>query len=119
MTEFSAAFRDHVVPRLDRMIRFQAIQVGFNDVEFSQAASAVMGRAVKMGASYLPPSILLDLEDWVITKLASYLDEIWSEQETWRTLTSMERADAYRRAARGDQQLYWSMMATDSGARNV
>lgn len=119
MTAFPEAFKAHVMPKLRRMIRVQAIKVHNGDTEFLDAVSAVMGRAVSVGASYLPADLLNDLSDFVLVTLTA---DIAQAEGIADSLAAQEAADPvgyYTRLAGDDVQLQRTFAATSPEYRRA
>ena len=74
-SDFAAAYRAHVVPKLREVIAVRGHFVGIGLYEFSAAHSEVMAIACRLGANHLPEGHFLNLEDWCLATLANVAGE--------------------------------------------
>lgn len=74
-SDFAAAFRAHVVPKLREVIAVRGHFVGIGLYDFGAAHADVMAVACRLGANHLPEPHLLNLEDWCLTTLANVAAE--------------------------------------------
>lgn len=70
---FPAHFREHVLPRLRRLVTAEAFCVVRGAQSWSEAFDGTMRYAQRYGALYLPPGVFADLDDWIS---ATLLEEI-------------------------------------------
>ena len=73
MKLFSNHFAEHIIPRLQNLIRAEAVCVARHVEDYGGAFAAVMAYANRYGASHLPDEIHADLEDWVSSELAEQI----------------------------------------------
>lgn len=75
MSTFASAFREIVVPKLQRWVELEAICVARGLDSFSEAYDTIHQEARALGALHLPVDIFADLEDWIATKLLAEIDK--------------------------------------------
>lgn len=68
---FATAYRQHVVPRLARMIEVEAFFVALGSRSFSDAQTTIIHEALRLGAQSLTDEMFDDLSDWISAKLLS------------------------------------------------
>jgi hypothetical protein len=91
MVEFAAAFRQHVIPRLQTQVRELAWD-GW-DQDFSASMEELHGTARRHGAGYLAPEHWDDLDDWLAKTLIDEIEASERErEEADKFVASMLRA---------------------------
>lgn len=68
---FATAYRQHVVPRLARMVDVEAFFVALGSRTFNDAQTTVIHEALRLGAQSLTDEMFDDLSDWISAKLLS------------------------------------------------
>lgn len=86
MSNFSATFREIVVPDLRRACRLNALAVARERCSFTDAWIAVMAQARRRGATHLPMAIIIDLEAWIDTTILQTIADIEIRPETAREI---------------------------------
>lgn len=86
MSDFSATFREIVVPDLRRACRLNALAVARERCSFTDAWIAVMAQARRRGATHLPTAIIIDLEAWIDTTILQTIADIEIRPETAREI---------------------------------
>ena len=65
LSDFGAAFRAHVIPRLRPLVMCHADLLALDMETFTEAQSAILRMAIKHGALHLPPGELALIENWI------------------------------------------------------
>lgn len=97
---FAAEYRRIVVPRLQRMARFQGLLIATGAQDFSDAFATIMREALRLGAAHLAPDNLPDLEDAVTEWLLAAIDAVQPAWDAAQRLADRVAHDMARHEAK-------------------
>lgn len=92
---FSEAFRQHVVPDIQRLCRVHGLFLALDRTTFTDAYDEVMSVARRRGAGHLPPNSD-PLEDWIMRSILLAEAEFRPEVEATRAMANKVAADIAR-----------------------
>lgn len=92
-SDFAAAFRAHVVPKLAELCRFHGLLVALEDETLAEARAAINAAAWEANGAYLPEEYFGQLEDWILDALCAAIAKAQSKLEA-RGSTGVEEWNA-------------------------